>query len=118
MKVTVPVGDVPPEIVAVQVPGKPLGCAVGQLSPVLVTRLVTRVIVAETVTGLFGIVKVHGLLVKPPAHETPRVVHLENCQVTEGVAVTVIRDPTVFEHPLGQLGVTDPSPEATFVVKM
>ena len=71
--------------------------------------------VAETVTALFGIVKVHGLLETPPEHEAPDSVHLENDEPDEGEAVTEIDDPTFSEHPFGlaQEGLTVPEPERT-----
>jgi len=74
--------------------------------------------VADTVTPLLGIVKVHGLLEEPPEQDAPDTVQLENCQLAEGVAITETEEPTAAEHPLGQFGETDPEPEATFVVKV
>jgi hypothetical protein len=70
---------------------------------------------ADTVTGLFGIVNVQGSLEGPPEQDAPDVVQLENCQLADGFAATEIDEPTASEHPLGQLGETDPEPEA-FVV--
>ena len=74
--------------------------------------------VAETVTPLFGIEKVQGLLEAPPEQDAPDTVQLENCQLVLGVAVTEIDDPTPSEQPPEQLGETEPEPEATFVVKV
>ena len=74
--------------------------------------------VAEIVTPLFGIVKVQGLLNEPPEQDAPDTVQPENCQLAEGVAVTEIEEPTASEHPLGQLGLTEPEPEAILLVKV
>jgi hypothetical protein len=49
---------------------------------------------AVTVTGLLGMVKMHGLLADPLEHEAPVVVHTENAQPGEGVAVTLTCEPT------------------------
>jgi hypothetical protein len=84
----------------------------------VVVVVTTGVKIAETVTGLFGMVKAQGLLELPPEHDAPVMLQLENCQLAEGVAVTEIDEPTASEHPLGQFGETDPEPEATFVVKV
>lgn len=61
-------------------------------------------------------VKAQGLLEEPPEQEAPDKVQLENRQPELGVAVTVTGEPTASEHPLGQFGLTEPEPEATFVV--
>jgi len=74
--------------------------------------------VADSVTALFGIVNSQGLLEEPPAQDAPDMDQLENCQLAEGVAVTDIEEPTSSEQPLGQLGATEPEPEATFVVRV
>ena len=74
--------------------------------------------VADTVTPLLGIVKVQGLLEEPLEQDAPLALQLENCQLVEGVAATEIAEPTPSEQPLGQLGLTDPEPEATFVLKV
>lgn len=74
--------------------------------------------VADTVTALFGIVNWQGLLEEPPEQDAPDIVQLENCQLAEGVAVTEIDEPTPSEQPLGQSGLTEPEPEATFVVRV
>jgi len=74
--------------------------------------------VAATVTALLGMVNVHGLVVEPPEHEAPVIVQLENAHPEAGVGVTVIGDPTGSEQPLGQFGLTEPEPEATFVVRV
>jgi hypothetical protein len=74
--------------------------------------------VAVIVTGLFGIVKAQGLLDDPPEQDAPVTLQPENSQLAEGVTVTEIDEPTASEHPLGQLGETEPEPEATFVVKV
>ena len=74
--------------------------------------------VTETVTALFGIVKVHGLLEEPPEHDAPVILQLENVHPEEGVSIMEIDEPTASEQPLGQLGLTDPEPEATLVVKV
>ena len=74
--------------------------------------------VAETVTPLFGIVKVQGLPNEPLEQDAPVTVQLENTYPEATVAVTETEDPTASEHPLGQFGETEPEPEATFVVKL
>jgi len=60
--------------------------------------------VGETVTGLLGIVNMHGLLEDPPEQDAPVTVQLENVKPEEGVAETEIGEPTVSEQPLPQLG--------------
>jgi len=74
--------------------------------------------VAETVTAWLGIEKAHGLVEEPPEQDAPLMLQPENCQLTEGVAETEIGVPTTSAHPLGQLGDTEPDPEATFAVKV
>jgi hypothetical protein len=74
--------------------------------------------VTETVTALFGMVKVHGLLEEPAEHDALVILQLENCQLAEGVAITEIDEPTPSEQLLGQFGLTEPEPEATLVVKV
>jgi hypothetical protein len=80
----------------------------------------TRVCVkaAFNVTALLGIVKVQGLLEEPPEQDAPVTLQLENCQLAEGDAVTEIDEPAPSAQPLGQFGLTDPEPEATFVVNV
>ena len=58
------------------------------------------------------------MLEEPPRQDAPDMVQLENCQLVEGVPVIDIEEPTSSEQPLGQLGETEPEPEATFVVKV
>ncbi len=72
--------------------------------------------VADTVTALSGMEKAQGLLEAPPEHDAPDTAQVENCQLVEGIALTEIEEPTSSEQPLGQLGLTEPEPEATFVV--
>ena len=76
--------------------------------------------VAETVTVLLGIVNWQGLAEDPPEHTLPLTIQPENCHVAEGVAVTDTGEPTSSWHEvgLGQLGETDPWPEATLVVNV
>jgi len=74
--------------------------------------------VAEMVTALLGIVNVHGLLVALPEQETFWVVQLESFQPELGFAVTVTVESTLSEHPLEQLGETEPLPEPTTVIKV
>jgi hypothetical protein len=74
--------------------------------------------VTEMVTALLGIVNVHGLLVALPEQETFWVVQLENLQLELGFAVTVTVESIPSEHPLEQLGETEPLPEPTIVVKV
>jgi hypothetical protein len=73
--------------------------------------------VAETVTALFGIVNVHGLLETPPEQEAPDTAHLENDEPEEGVAVIEIDEATSSEHPFGSVqdGLTVPEPELILV---
>jgi hypothetical protein len=60
---------------------------------------------ASNVTGLLGIMKLHGLL----EQETPCVVdQLANCQPGLGEAVTLMGELTVSEQPFGQFGLTEP----------
>jgi hypothetical protein len=73
--------------------------------------------VADTVTALLGIENVHGLV----EHEIPvRVDQFENCHPEEGVAVTVIGEPTPSEQPPepGQFGLTEPKPASTPVIRV
>ena len=74
--------------------------------------------VAETVTPLFGIVKVQGLLNEPSEQDAPVTVQLENTYPEATVAVTETEEPIASAHLLGQFGETEPEPEATFVVKL
>lgn len=85
---------------------------------VRVTEVTEMVKVAESVTALSGMVKIHGLLDEPPEHDAPITFQMENCQLEDGFAPTVIEEPTALEQPLAQLGESEPEPEATFVVKV
>ena len=79
-----------------------------------------KVKVAKTVTGLFGIANVQGLIETAAEHETPDTAQLENIEPVEGVAVTEIDEPTCSEQPFGstQEGLTVPDPELTSVVSV
>jgi hypothetical protein len=71
--------------------------------------------VAFNVTALLGIENVQGLV----PHVMPDCVdQVENCHPELGVAVTVIEDPTVSVHPLGQFGLTEPDPASTPVTNV
>ena len=81
--------------------------------------------VAGTVTGVFDIKNVHGLLEEPPEQAAPVTVQPEKVQPEAGAAETEISSPMNSVQPLEQLGgggvtVTEPLPlaEATFVVKV
>jgi len=74
--------------------------------------------VAETVTALLGIVKAHGVVEEPLEQDAPIMLQPTNCHPELGVAVTDTRCPTASEQPLGQFGLTEPEPEATFVSKV
>ena len=94
----------------------PIGELGGLIGPTTF-RIGAETNVADTVTALFGIVNVHGLLEEPPEHEAPLILQLENFQLVDGVAVTEIDELTCSWQPLGQSGDTEPEPEATFVVR-
>jgi len=74
--------------------------------------------VADTVTGLFGMVRAHGLVEEVPEQDAPVALQPENDHPEAGAAVREIDEATASEHPLGQLGVTVPEPDPTFVVKV
>jgi hypothetical protein len=63
-------------------------------------------------------VKAQGLPEEPAEQDAPLILQLENRQLAEGVALTEIDESTPSLQPLGQLGETEPEPEATVVVKV
>ncbi|MGA2462687.1 MAG: hypothetical protein ABSF82_14820 [Candidatus Bathyarchaeia archaeon] len=80
------------------------------------SRMVLELVkVARKTTFPLGIVKTQGSVEQDTFSAVDQA---ENHHPEEGVAETVTDEPTASEQPLGQLGLTEPEPDATFVVNV